>query len=306
MRSSFLLTVSSFLSECSVGFILSDSFIKVINPELIIRVRGLVNEGSSGEVSKNLPEVLNESLPLVDSENLPGDANEIFSGDVNGNHTGADSDNLPEEFKNLKTVTLYEDLWHTKGDIVRNRLLAILGRGEAIFARKCAVIKLNRDVAAGFLDKNHLLGYSTCKYRYGLVYNREIVAVATFSASRPMKRGEVIVDSYEWVRYANLGSKRIVGGMGKIMNHFVKAERVQEIMSYADIDWGDGDVYRKLGFTLAGKTPPIEFYVNRDTFERISVKKLRNDLKYKSIPESDMVLIRNSGNLKFLRLFSLL
>jgi len=290
MRSSFLLTVSSFLSECSIEFILSDSFIKVINPELIIRVRGLVNEESSEEIGENLPEYVKENL----------------SGEVGENHTGADSENLPEDVQNLKTVTLYEDLWHTKGDIVRNRLLAILGRGEAIFARKCAVIKLNRDVAAGFLDKNHLLGYSTCKYRYGLVYNREIVAVATFSASRPMKRGEVIVDSYEWVRYANLGSKRVVGGMGKIMNHFVKEHRVQEIMSYADIDWGDGDVYRKLGFTLVGETLPIEFYVNRDTFERISVKKLRNDLKYKSIPESDMVLIRNSGNLKFLRLFSLL
>ncbi len=282
MRSSFILTVSTFLSECSVEFILSDGFIKIVNPELIIMIRGLSKKVNPGEVN----------------ENLPGDSNENFHGD--------DNEKDPEKFKKLKTITLYEDLWITKGEIVRNRLLALLGRGDVIFARKCAVINLNREVAAGFLDKNHLLGYSTCKYRYGLVYNREIVAVAAFSASRPMKRGEVIVDSYEWVRYANLGSKRVVGGMGKIMNHFVKEERVQEIMSYADIDWGDGDVYRKLGFKLVGETPPIEFYVNRDTFERISVKKLRNDLKYRYIPESEMILVRNSGNLKFLRLFTLL
>lgn len=266
MRSSFLLTVSSFLTECGVEYILSDSFIKVTNPELIIRVRGL-NQMKDGM----------ESV-----------------------------ENVPDNWKKIKEITFYEDLWYTKGEIVKNRLMALLGRGEVIFARKCVVVPLSVEASDEFLNKNHLLGAAKCIYRYGLVYNRQIVAVATFSASRPMKRGEATVDSYEWVRYANLGSLRVAGGMGKIMNHFVKEERVQEIMSYADIDWGDGDVYRKLGFSLAGETPPIEFYVNRDTLERVSAKKLRNDRKYRSIPESDMVLVRNSGNLKFLRLFALL
>ncbi len=266
MRSSFLLTVSSFLTECNVEYILSDSFIKVTNPELKIRVRGLnmvIDEMEEGEI-------------------------------------------LSDDEKKIKIITLYEDLWYSKGDIVRNRLLALLGRGEVIFARKCVVVPLSVETSDEFLNKNHLLGTAKCKYRYGLVHNRQIVAVAAFSASRPMKRGEVIVDSYEWVRYANLGSMRVAGGMGKLMNHFVNEVKVQEIMSYADIDWGDGDVYRKLGFTLVGETPPIEFYVKKDTMERISVKKLRNDRKFRSIPESDMVLLLNSGNLKFLRLFSLL
>ncbi|MHC1781106.1 MAG: hypothetical protein AB9922_12825 [Bacteroidales bacterium] len=266
MRSSFLLTVSSFLTECSVEHILSDSFIKVINSELIIRVRWL------GMAKDEV-----ESREFVSDDG-----------------------------KKLKIINLYEDLWYTKGDIVKNRLLALMGKGDVIFARKCVVVPLSAQASDEFLNNNHLLGAAKCKYRYGLVYNRQIVAVTAFSASRPMKRGEAMVDSYEWVRYANLGSLRVAGGMGKVMNHFVKEERVQEIMSYADIDWGDGDVYRKLGFTLAGETPPIEFYVNRDTFERISLKKLRNDRKFKSIPESDMVLVLNSGNLKFLRLFSLL
>jgi len=99
-----------------------------------------------------------------------------------------------------------------------------------------------------------------------------------------------------------------VGGMGRLMDCFVKEVKPQEIMTYADIDWSYGDVYKKLGFKFAGETKPIEFYVDRETMERVSVKKLRSDRKYRApeFNEENYILIINSGNLKFLRTFALL
>jgi hypothetical protein len=207
-----------------------------------------------------------------------------------------------------QVVTIYEDLWHTKGEVIKSRLLAILGKGEAIFARKCTVAAISAESASKFLDNNHLLGSTKSKYRYGLFYKKNLVAVATFSQSRPMRRESGIISSFEWVRYAGAGSARVVGGMGRLMDCFVKEVKPQEIMTYADIDWSYGDVYKKLGFKFAGETKPIEFYVDRETMERVSVKKLRSDRKYRApeFNEENYILIVNSGNLKFLRTFALL
>ena len=209
-----------------------------------------------------------------------------------------------------KQLIIYEDLWFTKGDIIRNRLLANLGLGERIFARKCRVGKISAEMAREFLEINHLIGDARCVFRYGLFYGEELVSVAAFSASRPMERQGRILHSYEWVRYASRASLRIVGGMGKLLDYFVTVERPEEIMSYADIDWSDGDVYRKLGFKQVGETPPVKFYVNSETYERISAKKLLRDRKYRmmdSRPAQDevQVPILNSGNLKFLKSFSI-
>ena len=224
-----------------------------------------------------------------------------------------------------KQFAIYEDLWFTKGNIIRNRLLANFGLGARIFARRCRIEKINAVEAKEFLEVNHLIGDAKSLFRYGLFYKEELVSVATFSASRPMEREGRIVRSYEWVRYANKGSLRVVGGMGKLLDHFVVTERPEEIMSYADIDWSDGDVYRKLGFVQIGETPPVKFYVNSETYERIPAKKLLRDRKYRveeskqneiredlssknlpeNLPPGRYALILNSGNLKFLRSFSL-
>ncbi len=220
--------------------------------------------------------------------------------------TGEYKDN--EEFAKNRIIRIYEDLWYTKGDIIKNRLLANLNRGGVIFARRCTVNVLDSHTASGFLESNHMLGSSKCRFRYGLYHKNQLVAVATFSQSRPMTRESVVLSSFEWVRYASLGSVRVVGGMGRLLDYFVKTIEPQEIMTYADIDWSNGDAYKKLGFKFVGQTEPIEFYVNKKSMQRVSLKKLRSDRKYRA-PEfnkEDYTLIVNSGNLKFIRTFALL
>lgn len=214
---------------------------------------------------------------------------------VNIEHLGHDSGDIPHKVD----ITVFEDEWITKGNLVKDRIKVNLGLQRTVFARNCHVKAISQSDAKRFLDTNHMLGYARCHFRYGLYTLRDtdvlrrgsLVAVATFSTPRSIKRGEVSVSSYEWVRYAGLSDFRIVGGMGKLMACFVKEQNPQEIMSYSDIGWGKGDAYEKLGFTLIGKTEPILFCLKKESLARIPAKAL-NDI-------DSLIKLRNKGNLKF-------
>ena len=215
-----------------------------------------------------------------------------------------------------KHITLYEDEWRTKNELLISRLLVNLGRARTIFARNCEARTIDNLTAKSFLNWNHLLGHTSASYFYGLyevkgaksspVNSNEPVAVAAFSSPRPMNRDGEVISSYEWVRYASRRGVRVAGGMGKLLNCFVNEQSPQEIMSYADRDWSEGDVYNKLGFKFAEYTPPIDFVINPVTFERVSIKKLRRKFGENSpeLNEKKSLILRNRGNLKFLRRLS--
>ena len=134
-----------------------------------------------------------------------------------------------------------------------------------IFARNCTVERIDRTIAQPFLDANHRMGYTRCGRYYGLFVIRAgrakqngkptvspppgtLVAVAGFSGPRRWKTGDRVIQSAEWVRYASLQGMAVDGAMGKMLAAFIEETRPDDIMSYADAAWSDGDVYRKLGF----------------------------------------------------------
>lgn len=134
-----------------------------------------------------------------------------------------------------------------------------------IFARNCLVRRITKPEAAAFLNDNHRLGDTSCRYRYGLFVERStgeneyavapgtLVAVSEFSNARRWMKGDRKISSYEWVRYASLKGVRITGGMGKMLQHFIDDVHPDDVMTYADVSWPDGgDVYMKLGFEEEG------------------------------------------------------
>lgn len=270
------------------------------------------------------------SMPVVDSPMPIRNASKLVKGisSLSGNGDVRDM------------IYLYEDRWFFKKDLIQKRILARLGRFISVFARKCSVMddaaikadsRKNSEIKA-FLNANHSYGDAMCKYRYALEYKGKIVAVATFSAPRPMKRdgyGETIFDSYEWVRYASLPDHRVVGGMGKLLKKFLDdvqmrgrnsrgsgcsgssgsidcACRSVEVMSYSDIEWSQGEVYERLGFTMVQHRDAVEFFVNTDTFERVSLNKISRQKSlsgkgsYNACMNGNYVKIQNLGSNKYL------
>lgn len=203
------------------------------------------------------------------------------------------------------TIYIFEDRWKSKRELLQKRIDAHKGVFRSIFARKCDIFKPDAMEAKEFLDANHIYGYAGCKYRYGLKFEGETVAVSTFSEPRPITRrinGEDrVVQSYEWVRAASLPDCRVCGGMGKMLEAFIRDIHPEDIMAYADLEWSDGKVYEILGFTRIAETAPVKFYVDPETFERFPLNKIGRDrmARGRKIPENAPV-IQNLGSAKYI------
>lgn len=210
-------------------------------------------------------------------------------------------------------LMITEDRWRSQGDMTRSRLLAHLEAFNQAYARNCEVRKIEKAEAQSFLAANHSYGDAACRYRYGLFLKRytghgaaaqggaacmavppepgTLVAVATFSNARKWKKGDKEIRSYEWTRYASLPSLRINGGMGKLLKAFIKDIAPDDIMSYADLEWSEGDVYRQLGFILEGHKEPVTFSVDTETWKRSPLKH--------GVSEAGDRFFRNFGSNKY-------
>ena len=208
-------------------------------------------------------------------------------------------------------IQLWADVWNTKREIVESRLRSIAGQSQKIPARLCKVRRIDQAILDSFLVANHLQGSTKAKFKYGLFLPiqyfrvldfipeadiREILfAVASFSGAKSIYRNEQIYRSHELIRFANKVDFTVVGGLGKLLKAFDSEQKPDDIMTYADRDWSNGESYRKLGFELVETTKPESFWVNKGTFERINRTKFEPN-------NNDWVLIQNSGNLKFLKI----
>ena len=181
-------------------------------------------------------------------------------------------------------LIITQDRWNSQEEMMRKRLLAHLQIYIQIYARNCEVRKIDRAAAAEFLKANHSYGDASCRYRYGLFLKRytghtcdsvqerpqpgDLVAVATFSNGRKWIKGDKTIRSYEWTRYASLPGVRLSGGMGKIMKAFIDDVRPDDIMTYADLEWSQGEVYEALGFVFEGIKGPVMFSVDCNSWQR--------------------------------------
>lgn len=176
-----------------------------------------------------------------------------------------------------RPIVIAEDRWHSDQTGTRNRILAHSGLFRKVFARDCVVRRIDKKTAAPFLNDNHAYGDALCRYRYGLYLSRGEgtvlpVGVGEFSAPRRIKDEDRIVRSFEWVRYASASDTRVLGGMGKILKHFIKETSPDDVMSYADLEWSDGRAYKELGFCIDGERRPVIFRIDPLTWHRTPVK----------------------------------
>ena len=189
-----------------------------------------------------------------------------------------------------RPVIITEDRWHSQPEMTKARLLAHLEVYDQIYARNCEVRKIDKQTAGEFLAANHSYGDAACRYRYGLFLKRHtghvaaggietvkypkdtLVAVATFSNARKWIKGDKTIRSYEWTRYASLPGVRLSGGMGKLLKAFIEEVHPDDIMTYADLEWSEGQVYETLGFELEGRKSPVTFAIDTSNWTRTALK----------------------------------
>jgi hypothetical protein len=177
------------------------------------------------------------------------------------------------EQRGWQLIHIFEDEWVHKQKIVKDRIRHLLGFSSiSLGARKTKVVSVSPSESTRFLNNNHLQGAVGANIRLGLEYDNKLVALMTFGKPRYQKH-----HSWELIRYCTLLGHSVVGGAGKLLAAFM-LDNPGSILSYADRRWSRGQLYKQIGFTQIGISPPGYFYfkgdlrVNRQTFQKSKLK----------------------------------
>jgi len=162
----------------------------------------------------------------------------------------------------VSDILIFEDEWCDKKEIVKSRILNLLGKSKKIWARKCSVRFVDdNNLVRDFLIDNHIQGYVGSVYKIGLFLDDRLVSLMTFGNLRK-NMGQSSKEGYfELLRFCNLIGYSVVGGASKMFNFFLNNVEVNNILSYADRRWSNGDLYEKLGFEKIKNTIPNYFYI---------------------------------------------
>ena len=265
-----------------------------------------IKENYSGNVIKNTQKILQtkELDVYIPKRKLAFEFNGLYWHNELKKNKEYHLDKTNEcENLDIHLIHIYEDDWLYKNDIVKSRILNLLGKSERIFARKCIIKNVKKKDSNLFLENNHIQDKCNSKYNYGLYYKDKLVSLITFGKSRFEK------NKMELIRFCNLQNKTIIGGASKLFNHFLKEnENVKEVVSYADRSWSLGNLYKQLKFKEISKTIPNYYYIingireNRFAFRKSELIKqgFSKDKTEKEIMfDRGLYRIYDSGNLKY-------
>lgn len=140
--------------------------------------------------------------------------------------------------KDIQLLTIFEDEWIDKCDIVKSILAAKLHTLPFLFARKLKCQEIDPVVCQQFMNENHLQGQARRgKYCWGL-YADELVAAISINSHH--RQEGLVLD-----RLAFKKGIAIHGGSSKL---FKRCKTLGKIISWSDNRWSTGQVYKKLGF----------------------------------------------------------
>lgn len=210
--------------------------------------------------------------------------------------------------KNIHLIQIFEDEWLNKKEIVLSMLKHKLkvNRNKRIFGRNCEIKEISSSEKNIFLDKNHIQGRDASTIKLGAFHNKELVSVMTFGFGNISKGGDPSkTKKWELSRFATNINYHIIGIAGKMFEYFKKKYIWEEIYTYADLRFSNGNLYDKIGFKLMSQSRPNYFYVN-DFTKRIHRFNLRKTpIEPIDIPEWRLRLnqgyyrIWDCGNLKY-------
>lgn len=177
--------------------------------------------------------------------------------------------------KGVQLIHIFENEWTSKRKIVKSRLQNLLGCSKKVFARKCTIVELDSKTANDFLRDTHIQGSAPASVRLGLIHNGVLVAVQTYCRSRFSKDCD-----WELLRYANALNTTVVGGASKLFKYFI-SNYSGNIVSYSDLRWNTGNLYKTLGFKQSHISSPNYWYFkgcttiySRQKFQKHKLAKL--------------------------------
>ena len=146
----------------------------------------------------------------------------------------------------------------SKPDLVKSMILYKLGISKRVHARLLIKEELtDKDEVSAFLRHNHLGGSSTYHKAYGLRSRKTGRLAAVLTISKPY-----ISQEFEWEvkRFATHQGVSVVGGASRLWGMFLKDLNPSSVVSYADLRYSNGKLYRQLGFKFLRRSKPSYFW----------------------------------------------
>lgn len=205
--------------------------------------------------------------------------------------------------KGIRLIHITDLEWTNKNDICKSIILSALGMSSnIIYARKCEIRLVDKNIAKDFVNNNHIDGHINAEFYQGLFYKNELVQIITIGKSR-FKKNE-----YELLRMCTKLNTQVIGGFSKLMGH----QPYNELISYVDRSKFNGNSYIKAGFTLINTTKPnYNYYIGNTQISRISAQKHKlpkllgdkfdsNKTESENMMNAGYLMLYDCGNYKML------
>lgn len=178
------------------------------------------------------------------------------------------------ESKGVRLLHIFEDEWIRKNEIVTSKIKHILklSNSKSIFARNCYISSIENVICNEFIDKTHIQGKITSSIKLGL-FDKEsnnLVSVMTFGKLRKSLGQKSRDDVWELIRYSTDLNVNVVGGMSKLLSHFIKNYNPISIITYADrrYTFKHNNIYKQLDFKFVKETMPSYWYIKYGYIDR--------------------------------------
>jgi very-short-patch-repair endonuclease len=197
--------------------------------------------------------------------------------------------------KGVRLIQIWEHELASKPEVIFDRLGYVLGlERKSVGARKCQIHPVSWATAKTFINQSHLQGHLSTKHAWGLSFENELLAVASFVKPRFGTSSE-----YELARFCVLPGYSVPGGLGRLLAHAQKELGFESIVSYSNLNWGVGDGYNQVGFELSHISHPNHWYFKslQDVQTRWHFQKHR--IKGKATGSTATEIAANMGYSKF-------
>lgn len=163
--------------------------------------------------------------------------------------------------RGIRLLTIFSDEWKLHKVQIQGFIKSIINHNlNNIFARKCTVNVIDDNIGKQFINQYHVMGQSKCSLHYfGLFHNDALLGVMSFNKHHRQNHNNIMVLD----RLVFKDGVRVVGGASKLLQHALKIlpQNFDQIISWSDNRWSDGNVYEKMGFTLEKEYGPDYSYV---------------------------------------------
>lgn len=170
--------------------------------------------------------------------------------------------------KGIQLLTIFEDEWLSKEPIVISIIKSKLGISDRIYARSSIAKSIPKNEARLFLKDNHLQEQpNNIIHAFGLYHKDELVGVMTFGKHH---RGKSILVLNRLCFAKNIV---VLGGAEKLFK-LARQHITEDILTWSDNRWSNGNVYEKLGF-IKQKILDVDYsYIkNQKRYSKQSMKK---------------------------------